>query len=294
MIKIDSAVRAKILSEALPYMQTYNSKFIVIKYGGHAMVNDNLSDKFAQNIVMLHHAGMYPIIVHGGGPQIGDNLKSQGVESKFYKGLRITDKETIKVVEKVLYEIINVKIVQNIKKFGGKSVSLSGNKDSIIFAKKLTNIFETDSNIEKIIDLGFVGEPREINPKIILDECMNGNIPVITPLGIGNNNITYNINADTAAGSIASALSAKSLLMLTDIVGVLDENKNLINQLNIEHANKLINTGIIQGGMIPKIMTCINAIKNGVEKAVILDGRVENAIILELFTEEGIGTLINN
>ena len=294
MIKIDSVVRAKILSEALPYMQTYNSKFIVIKYGGHAMVNDNLSDKFAQNIVMLHHAGMYPIIVHGGGPQIGDNLKSQGVESKFYKGLRITDEETIKVVEKVLYEIINFKIVQNIKKFGGKSVSLSGNKDSIIFAKKLINIFETDSNIEKIIDLGFVGEPKEINPKIIIDECMNGNIPVITPLGLGDNNITYNINADTAAGSIASSLSAKSLLMLTDIAGVLDENKNLINQLNIDHANKLINIGVIQGGMIPKIMTCINAIKNGVEKAVILYGRVENAIILELFTEEGIGTLINN
>ncbi|MDG2187602.1 MAG: acetylglutamate kinase [Hyphomicrobiales bacterium] len=294
MMKIDSAIRAKILSEALPYMQTYNGKFIVVKYGGHAMVNDNLSDKFAQNIVMLHHAGMFPIVVHGGGPQIGENLKSQGVESKFHNGLRITDRETIKVVEKVLYEIINAKIVQNIKNFGGKSISLSGNKDSIIFAKKLTDILETDSNIEKIIDLGFVGEPELINPEIIINECMKGNIPVITPLGIGKDNITYNINADTAAGSIASSLDAKRLLMLTDVAGVIDENKNLINELNIDLAKKLIKKGVIQGGMIPKITTCIDAIKNGVEKAVILDGRVENAVILELFTEEGLGTLINN
>lgn len=294
MQKIDSTVRAKILSEALPYMQLYNEEYIVVKYGGHAMVNSNLAEKFAQNIVMLQHAGMYPIIVHGGGPQIGKTLKEQGVESKFHNGLRITDAETIKVVEKVLYEIINRDIVSSIKKFGGKSVSLSGNKDSIIRAKKLTNAQETDSNIEKIMDLGFVGEPESISPDIIIETCNTGQIPVITPLGISHDNITYNINADTAAGAIASALNAKRLLMLTDIVGVLDDNKNLINELKISEAKRLMSTGTINGGMIPKIETCIEAIKNGVEKSVILDGRVENAIILELFTEDGIGTLIKN
>ena len=267
-------------------------KNIVIKYGGHAMVNDNLADIFAQNIVMLQQAGMKPVVVHGGGPQIGETLKAQGVESKFHNGLRITDRDTIKVVERVLYEIINTDIVKKIKKHGGKSISLSGNKDSIIFAKKLTNIYKTDSNIEKIMDLGFVGEPKKINPSTIIDHCKKGSIPVITPLG-KDNNTTYNINADTAAGAIAGALKASRLLMLTDIAGVIDEKKELILELKVEKAEKLISDGVIVGGMIPKIKTCIDALKNGVDKAVILDGRVENAIILELFTEEGIGTLIN-
>ena len=291
--QIDSKLRAKILSEALPYMQEYKDKFMVVKYGGHAMINDTLSDTFAQNMVMLKHAGMHPIIVHGGGPQIGENLKMQGVESKFYDGLRITDKETIKVVEKVLFEILNQKIVKTIKKFHGNGISLSGKQDNLIYAKKLENIYQTDSNIEKIIDLGFVGVPEIIKPDTIIDHCINGLIPVISPLGQGEGGITYNINADTAAGAIASAVGAKRLLMLTDISGVLDENDRLITELSIDQAKKLIAGNIIKGGMIPKIKTCIDAIKNGVEKSVILDGRVENAVILELFTEDGIGTLIN-
>ena len=292
MEKIHSSIRAKILAEALPYMQMYDSKYVVVKYGGHAMVNDNLADIFAQNIVMLQQAGMKPVVVHGGGPQIGETLKAQGVESKFHNGLRITDRDTIKVVERVLYEIINTDIVKKIKKHGGKSISLSGNKDSIIFAKKLTNIYKTDSNIEKIMDLGFVGEPKKIDPSTIINHSKKGSIPVITPLG-KDNNTTYNINADTAAGAIAGALKASRLLMLTDIAGVIDKNKELILELKVEKAEKLISDGVIVGGMIPKIKTCIEALKNGVDKAVILDGRVENAIILELFTEEGIGTLIN-
>ena len=291
--QIDSKLRAKVLSEALPYMQEYKGKFMVVKYGGHAMINDTLSDTFAQNMVMLKHAGMHPIIVHGGGPQIGENLKMQGVESKFYDGLRITDKETIKVVEKVLFEILNKKIVKTIEKFHGNGVSLSGKQDNLIYAKKLETIYQTDSNIEKIIDLGFVGVPKRIKPDAIIDHCINGLIPVISPLGKGEKGITYNINADTAAGAIASAVGAKRLLMLTDISGVLDENDSLITELSIVKAKKLIASNIIKGGMIPKIKTCIDAIKNGVEKSVILDGRVENAVILELFTEDGIGTLIN-
>jgi len=293
MEKIHSSIRAKILAEALPYMQMYDDKYVVVKYGGHAMVNDNLADIFAQNIVMLQQAGMKPVVVHGGGPQIGETLKAQGVESRFHNGLRITDRDTIRVVERVLYEIINTDIVKKIKKYGGKSISLSGNKDSIILAKKLTNIYKTDSNIEKIMDLGFVGEPKKIDPSTIIRECKKGCIPVITPLGKDNNDIVFNINADTAAGAIASALKASRLLMLTDIAGVIDEKKKLVLELKVEKAEKLISDGVILGGMIPKIKTCIDAIKNGVDKAVILDGRVENAIILELFTEEGIGTLIN-
>jgi len=287
MNNITSPTRAQIIAEALPFMQNYNGEYVVVKYGGHAMGDRLLSNSFAQNIVMLKQAGMKPVVVHGGGPQIGEMLNNLGIKSQFVNGLRITDKKTIEVVEEVLAGTINKNIVSDINNCGGKSIGISGKEGPLILARKLSKkAYKTDSNVEKVIDLGYVGEPESIDPKKLIDFCDSGFIPIIAPIGIDKNNITYNINADTAAGAIASSLGAKRLLMLTDIKGVLDQEGNLIKDLSRDKANDLINNGIIKGGMIPKI-------GSGVEKAVILDGRVLNAIILELFTEDGIGTLLS-
>ena len=294
MNNITSLTRAQIIAEALPFMQNYSGEYIVVKYGGHAMGDSILSTSFAQNIVMLKQAGMKPIVVHGGGPQIGEMLNSLGIESQFVNGLRVTDRKTIEVVEEVLAGTINKKIVSDINSSGGKSIGNSGKDGPLILARKLNKkTYKTDSNVEKVIDLGYVGEPELINPEKLVRLCDSGFIPIIAPIGIDKNNVTYNINADTAAGAIAGSLGAKRLLMLTDIKGVLDQEGNLIKDLSKNTANDLINNGTIKGGMIPKIETCLDAISSGVEKAVILDGRVLNAIILELFTEDGSGTLLS-
>ena len=285
--------KASTLVEALPYIRQHSGKNIVIKYGGHAMGTIKLAQSFSKDIGLLKEVGINPIIVHGGGPQIGEMLKKKNINSNFVDGLRVTDKETVKVVEEVLSKEINKKIVDDINATGGKAIGLSGNKNNLIQAKKLSiGIKDSDSNIEKILDLGFVGEPTNIKISIINDTIANGLIPVIAPLGIDNDGNTYNINADTVAGAIAGAMKANKLLLLTDVAGILDQNDKLISSLFIKEAKKIINEKFIVGGMKPKINTCINAIDQGVKQATILDGRISHSIILELFTEHGIGTQI--
>ena len=285
--------KASTLVEALPYIRKHSGKNIVIKYGGHAMGDSSLSQKFAKDIGLLKEVGINPIIVHGGGPQIGEMLKKKNINSNFVEGLRVTDIETVKIVEEVLSNDINKKIVNDINLSGGKAEGLSGNQNDLIEATKLKMaVRDSDSNIEKILDLGFVGEPIKINTSIIEQSINKGHIPVIAPLGIDNDNNTYNINADTAAGTIAGALKASKLLLLTDVAGILDENKKLISTLSFEDAKNIINKEYILGGMKPKISTCIDAINKGVQQATILDGRISHALILELFTEHGIGTQI--
>jgi acetylglutamate kinase len=283
--------KASTLVEALPYIRQHSGEIIVIKYGGHAMGDKKLSDSFAKDIGLLKEVGVYPIIVHGGGPQIGERLKSKNISSKFVDGLRVTDKETIKVVEDVLSKDINSEIVQSISSSGGKAIGISGNVNNLIEATKLKlEVNDSDSNIEKIIDIGFVGEPQRLKKEIILDHINKGNIPVIAPLGIDNNQFTYNINADTAAGFIAGELKASKLLLLTDVAGILDNKEKLISSLSVEEAKEIIEKEFISGGMKPKIQTCIDAMKKGVKKSTILDGRIPHSVILELFTEHGIGT----
>ena len=285
--------KASTLVEALPYIREHSGKNIVIKYGGHAMGNSELSKKFSKDVGLLKEVGINPIIVHGGGPQIGSMLKKKNIDSNFIEGLRVTDERTVKIVEDVLSNDINKKIVNDINLTGGNAEGFVGNKNNLIEAKKISlTIKETDSNIEKILDLGFVGEPTKINPSPIEESIRKGKIPVIAPLGVDQNGNTFNINADTAAGALAGSLKASKLLLLTDIDGILDENKKLISSLSLLEAKKIIEHSYILGGMKPKISTCIEAINKGVKQATILDGRISHAIILELFTEHGIGTQI--
>lgn len=284
------------LSEALPFIQRYDKKTIVIKYGGHAMADISLAKGFARDVVLLKHMGVNPVIVHGGGPQIGDALKKLNVESKFEDGLRVTDAETMKIVEMVLSGSINKTIVRAINMAGGNAVGLSGADSNLIFAKKAKKTRkDPDSNIEKVLDLGFVGEPTKVDPAILetLAAQEKDFIPVVAPVGFGADGESYNINADTAAGAIASALKAERLLLLTDVKGVLDEDKNLIRELDQDMTTKLISSGAISGGMIPKIETALTAVKNGVNASVILDGRTPHALLTELFTDHGAGTLIS-
>ena len=285
--------KASTLVEALPYIRQHSGKNIVVKYGGHAMGDIQLAQNFSKDIGLLKEVGINPIVIHGGGPQIGEILKNKNIKSNFVEGLRVTDKETVKIVEDVLSNDINKKIVKDIKLSGGKAESFSGNKNNLIKATKLKmSVRDSDSNIEKILDLGFVGQPTNINNQIIEESIKQGNIPVIAPLGIDKHGNTYNINADTAAGFIAGSLKASKLLLLTDVAGILDENKKLISSLSLEKANNIVNEKYILGGMKPKITTCIDAIEKGVKQATILDGRISHSIILELFTEHGIGTQI--
>ena len=285
--------RAKVLSEALPYMRRFNGQTIVIKYGGHAMGDPELARLFAQDMVLLKQVGMNPIVVHGGGPQIGQMLKQLNIQSEFVDGLRVTDQQTIDVVEMVLAGKINKEIVSNINAAGGIGVGLCGKDAHLITARKLTRTKrDPESNIEKVLDLGFVGEPEKVNPHV-LDCFVNTDIiPVISPIGVGEDGQTYNINADTAAGAIAKAVGARRLYMLTDVKGILDKDKNLVRDADIAHINEMIADGTIQGGMIPKTETCMDAVENGVEAAVIVDGRAPHAVLLELFTERGAGTMI--
>ena len=285
--------KAQTLSEALPFMRRYAGETFVIKYGGHAMGDPELAKLFALDIVLLRQVGTNPVVVHGGGPQIGEMLERLKIKSEFIDGLRVTDKETVEVVEMVLVGSINKAVVTAINEAGGSAVGLSGKDGNLIIAKKLRRTKrDPDSNIERILDLGLVGEPKEISPDI-LDMFDESDItPVIAPIGVSKTGETLNINADTAAGAIGAALAAKRLLMLTDVEGVLDKDGKLIKTFTVSEAQKGIKDGTITGGMIPKVETCIMAIENDVDGAVILDGRVPHAILLEIFTEHGAGTLI--
>ena len=285
--------KARTLSEALPYMRRYSGRTFVIKYGGHAMGDESLGELFARDVVLLKQVGINPVVVHGGGPQIGAMLNRLKINSSFVDGLRVTDKETVDIVEMVLSGSINKQIVSAINNQGGKAVGLSGKDANLISARKLRRTQrDTDSNIEKILDLGFVGEPYQVNPQILETFEKSDIIPVIAPIGVGRNGETYNINADTAAGAVAAALGATRLFLLTDVAGVLDKQKNLISDMSLEDARGYMTDGTISGGMIPKIETCISAVEQGVDAAVILDGRVPHALLLEIFTEGGAGTLI--
>jgi acetylglutamate kinase len=289
---IDPASKAATLAAALPYLRRYSGKTIVVKYGGHAMGDEALGELFAQDVVLLKQVGINPIVVHGGGPQIGDMLERLKIKSSFVDGLRVTDAATVGIVEMVLSGSINKQIVTAINAAGGLAIGLSGKDAGLIAARKLERRRgESDSNIEKVLDLGFVGEPERINAKVLETFERSDIIPVIAPIGVGVNGETYNINADTVAGAVAAAVKATRLLLLTDVTGVLDKSKKLLSELSTTEARALIADGTIQGGMIPKIETCIDAAEGGVEAAVIIDGRVPHAILLELFAE-GAGTLI--
>ncbi len=285
--------QAKVLSEALPYMRRYTDKTVVIKYGGHAMGDPEMAKLFAHDVLLLRQVGLNPIVVHGGGPQIGAMLDRLDVKSEFIDGLRVTTKETVDIVEMVLAGSINKEIVNAINEAGGRAAGLSGKDSSLIRAEKLKRTKrDPDSNIEQVLDLGLVGEPSKIDP-FILKIFENSEItPVIAPIGVGPNGETLNINADTVAGAIASAMGAKRLLMLTDVSGVLDNEGQLIVEMTASKAEAEIKSGAISGGMIPKVETCLEAVSNGVEAAVISDGRVPHAILIELFTAGGAGTLI--
>ncbi len=285
--KIRFINKASTLVEALPYIREHANKNIVIKYGGHAMGNKELSKSFSQDICLLKEIGINPIIIHGGGPQIAKELMKKKIKSNFIDGLRVTDKETIKIVEKILFKQINKKIVNEINMNGGKAISMSGCKNNLIKVTKL-NISKNNFNQ----DLGFVGNPKKIDIKFIKKIINKGQIPVIAPLGVDQKGNTYNINADTAAGAIAGSIKSSKLLLLTDVSGILDKKKKLISSISVKKANKIILEKHIKGGMKPKILTCINAIKKGVREATILDGRIPHSVILELFTEHGIGTQI--
>tara|TARA_B100001179_G_scaffold222313_1_gene198625 strand:- start:758 stop:1666 length:909 start_codon:yes stop_codon:yes gene_type:complete len=284
---------ADILTEALPFMQKYAGLTIVIKYGGNAMSESSSIQSFCEDVALLKQSGLHPVIVHGGGPQIGLMLEKMGIETRFEGGMRITDKKTLEVVELVLCNKVNKEIVTKINKAGGKAVGISGKDSSIITAKKYKwENGESDSKETKAIDLGFVGIPISINSEMINDLIKNDFVPVIAPLGISEEGITYNINADTAAGAIAESLKAKRLLILTDVQGVLNSENNLIEEIEKKEVESMIKVGVVSGGMIPKLNTCIHALEKGVGATVIVDGRNKHAVLLELFTEHGAGTLI--
>jgi acetylglutamate kinase len=285
--------KAETLTEALPYLQRYAGRTFVVKYGGHAMGDPDLAHDFAEDVVLLKAVGINPVVVHGGGPQIGNMLKKLGVESHFIDGLRVTDKETAEVAEMVLSGSINKELVGWIAKAGGKAMGISGKDGGLVTAVKVQRTTkDPDSNIEQVVDLGFVGEPRHVDTTIINTISAAGMIPVIAPIARGADGETYNINADTMAGAIAAALGASRLFMLTDVPGVLDKDKNLLTDLTPASIARLQQDGTISGGMIPKLETCIHAVEAGCEAAVVLDGRVPHAMLLEIFTSQGAGTLI--
>jgi acetylglutamate kinase len=290
---IDRADIARILSEALPFMQLYDDQTVVIKYGGHAMVDPELSRHFASDIVQLKLCGINPIVVHGGGPQIGRMLDRMGVKSDFIDGLRVTDRETMSVVEMVLSGSINKAIVASIHRAGGKAMGISGKDGNLLIAKKLELIKEDPRTGQNIVyDLGFVGDPDRVNPSILSTIIHSDAIPVIAPIGVGEDGETYNVNADMAAGAIASAVQAKRLLLLTDVAGVLDSSNQLIEELSIGEVPRLIERGVITGGMIPKVKSCVDVVEAGVEGVVIVDGRVPHCVLMELLTPHGVGTRI--
>ncbi len=282
---------AKVLTEALPYIQKFNGKTVVVKYGGNAMIDAELKSSFARDIVLMKSVGMNPIVVHGGGPQIGDTLKKIGKESEFVGGMRITDGETMDVVEMVLGGLVNKQIVNLIHQHGGNAIGLTGKDGSLISAKKLKHDFEPTS---EIIDLGHVGEVDKIDTSVI--ELLVGGdfIPVIAPIGVGKDGFSYNINADLVAGSIAQALNAEKLILLTNTEGLLDSDGKLLTGLTSKDVNQLIKDKVIHGGMLPKINCALSAVQSGVKAAHIIDGRVAHAVLIEVFSDSGVGTLIVN
>jgi acetylglutamate kinase len=285
--------QAKILSEALPHLQRYDDKIVVVKYGGHAMGDPDLARFFARDIVLLKQAGVHPVVVHGGGPQIGAMLERLKIKSEFAHGLRITDAATVEIVEMVLAGSINKQIVANINNVGGSAVGISGKDGKLMVARKLRKeVVDPDSNLMKVLDLGFVGEPYHVNTHIIDVIIKSDIIPVIAPIGVSDEGETFNINADTFAGALASALRAKRLLLLTDVAGVLNKDGKLIEKMTRQEARGFIADGTIHGGMIPKIESCLKVVDAGVEAVVIINGKVPHAVLLELFTKHGAGTLL--
>ena len=280
--------KAEILLDALPYIRRFSGKTMVIKYGGHAMVDEELKESFAQDIVLLKFVGINPVIVHGGGPQIGRMLDQLGIESQFVRGMRVTDQRTMDVVEMVLVGKINKEIVSLINRHGGRAVGLSGKDGELILAKKLT-VNPAAGSSEKV-DIGMVGEVRAINPMVIQSLDRSDFIPVIAPVGVGEHGETYNINADLVAGEVAEALGAEKLILLTDVEGIRDAQGNVVSTLEIERAVQWIADGVIGAGMIPKVECCIEALRGGAKKTHIIDGRVRHAVLLEIFTREGVGT----
>lgn len=289
----DYEAQAKVISEALPYMRRHTDQTIVIKYGGHAMGDPEMARLLARDIVLLTQCGSYPVVVHGGGPQIGNMLKQLGVESQFIDGLRVTDEQTVSVAEMVLSGAINKEIVSHINNAGGLAVGISGKDGAMIKCERLKRTTrDPESNIEKVVDLGLVGQPKDLDTRVLdsfKDSCIT---PVIAPIGIGPEGETLNINADTAAGAVAGATRAERLFMLTDVPGVLDKQGNLIPDMTVSEARERLTDGTITGGMIPKIETCLEAVEAGCEGAAVLDGRRPHGILVELFTAGGAGTLI--
>lgn len=287
------AERAETLARALPFLRRYAGATVVVKYGGHAMGEDALAVSFGRDIALLKHVGINPVVVHGGGPQINAMLKRLAIQSTFVEGLRVTDGAMVEVVEMVLAGTVNKQVAGLINAAGALAVGICGKDGGLIRARKLERkVRDPDSNIEKALDLGFVGEPEHVDVRVIHALTGAGLIPVIAPVGVGADGQTYNINADTAAGAIAGALGAMRLLMLTDVPGVLDAGKKLIPDMTVAEVGTLIGSGVISGGMIPKVRTCVEAVQRGVKGAVILDGRQPHACLLELFTEGGGGTII--
>jgi acetylglutamate kinase len=285
---------ARILAEALPFMQRYSGQTVVVKYGGHAMGEPELSRQFAADVVQLKLSGINPIVVHGGGPQIARMLERLQIKSSFEDGLRITDKATVEVVEMVLAGSINKGVVADIQRAGGRAIGISGKDGNLCIARKLTRTRrDPDSSIERVIDLGFVGEPARIDPQVLDTILRSDAIPVVAPIGVSETGETYNINADTFAGAIAVAVKAKRLLLLTDVAGVLDSRGELIGELRFGDIARLISDGTISGGMIPKLESCSAVVAGGVEGVIILDGRVPHCVLLELFTPHGVGTRIS-
>lgn len=285
---------ARVLAHALPYLRRYAGATVVVKYGGHAMGDTNLAKQFGSDIALLKQVGINPVVVHGGGPQINAMLKRLAIKSTFVDGLRVTDEAMVEVVEMVLAGTVNKEVAGLINSAGALAVGICGKDGWLIRARKLTRLrHDPDSHIERVLDLGFVGEPEEVDVRVIHALTGAGLIPVIAPVGIGEDGQTYNINADIAAGAVAGALSATRLLMLTDVPGVLDAEGRIVPELTIADAEKAIADGVITGGMIPKVETCVDAVRRGVKGAVIVDGRVPHVCLLELFTKAGIGTLVS-
>ncbi|MDH4983310.1 acetylglutamate kinase [Hyphomicrobium sp. D-2] len=285
-------LQARILAEALPHLIQYDEQTVVIKFGGHAMGDAALADAFAKDVVYLKQSGVNPIVVHGGGPQIAAMLKKLELKSDFVHGLRVTDKPTVEVVEMVLSGLINKDIVSAINRQGGKAVGISGKDANLMIASRITEMPDPQSNLMQAVDIGYVGDPIEVNPHIVDVISKSDIIPVIAPVAASRDGETLNINADSFASALAARMKAKRLLLLTDVAGVLDKSGELISQLTIEEARGLIKDGTISGGMIPKIEGCIEVVEAGVEAVVIIDGRVPHCVLLELFTAHGVGTLL--
>ena len=285
--------KAKVLIESLPYIQSFSGKTVVVKYGGNAMVEEELKVSFALDIILMKHIGINPVVVHGGGPQIGEVMKKMGMEPKFIDGFRVTDDETMSVVEMVLVGKVNKEIVNLINNQGGRAVGLGGKDGALITGKKkMLQKRDKKDQPPEIIDIGMVGDVESINPEIIDTLDKSGFIPVIAPVGVGNYGETYNINADLVAGKVAEALSAEKLVLLTDIEGVRNEKGELFSSLSAGETNNLVDKGVIKDGMIPKVQCCLEALDYGVTKTHIIDGRIEHALLLEIFTDKGIGTEI--